>query len=519
MYSLFINIYIISLNSILNSILNLNKYNHINIKGMSDAIGLFIFRKDLRLTDNLGLIKLSHHCKYIIPIFILDNNQIDINEYNQFYRSNNAIQFMLESIIDLNQQLKNKLNIFKGEPKIILDYLIQNLLKLDKKCILKVGFNLDYTKYALLRDKSIIKLCKKHKIDVITEENDITLIKIEDLLKSNKEPYMMYSSFYKNAILSNVNKPKEFSFTKFIKLQKIKKYIYNISDFNKLYNYNNNIIYHGGRSIILSQLNHKEDVYIKYTKYRNLLNFKTFLMSAYLNFGCISIREIYHTIMNNKNISKIIKNELTKQLFWRDYFTCILRYTPNANNYNHFIDPRFDKIKWPNEKKLWVPLMESRTGFLIIDAGMNELKTTGYINNRMRLLLATFWIKYLLINPLHLKYGAISGFSLFLIDCNTSQNKLNHQWFLDLDISGRRYHKKNCHSLSGRFMRIDNEIIKKVDSNCEYIKKWLPVFKNIPNKDIYKWNQDLYIQYNIHYPPMFDWEKQYSEYCKLFKNI
>ena len=150
---------------------------------------------------------------------------------------------------------------------------------------------------------------------------------------------------------------------------------------------------------------------------------------------------------------------------------------------------------------------------------MKELIKTGYIGNRIRLLLATFWIKYLLIDPLHPKYGSQVGFSYYLVDCNTSQNKLNHQWFIDLDLSGRRFSKKGCNSLTGRMMRIDNLVIKKFDPDCEYIKKWLPELKNIPNKDLYKWNEEIQKKYKIHYKPIFNWEEQYKKYCDLYKNI
>ena len=139
--------------------------------------------------------------------------------------------------------------------------------------------------------------------------------------------------------------------------------------------------------------------------------------------------------------------------------------------------------------------MNSKTGFLIIDATMRELQETGYLGNRVRLILGTFWIKYLLIDPFHKEYGSQTGFSRFLVDCNTSQNKLNHQWLLELDLNGRRFAKRGCNSLSGRMMRVDNEIIKKFDNNCNYIKKWLPELKDIINKDLYKWNSE--IQKNI----------------------
>jgi len=451
-------------------------------------IGIFIFRKDLRLTDNLGLINLSNVCSQIIPIFILDNNQINKTEDNKYYRSNNAIQFMCESIIDLNQQLNNKLNLYKGDPIIVLNKIINTIYNNYDEII--ISYNMDYTKYALLRDNEINNIIEKYnKIKLLKEENDISLIPFPNMIKSDNTPYMVFGAFYKNAIKINVNNIIQNKFKKYIKLDNITNISYNINKLDKLYIKNNYIAQHGGRTIALAKINNK-DIYKNYSNNRDLLTFKTYEISAALNFGCLSVREFYHIIKYNITIKK--------QLYWRDFYSCILRYSPNANSYNKFIDSRFNTVKWENSYKYWELLINSQTGYLIIDAAMRELIKTGYIGNRTRLLLGTFWIKYLLINPLHSKYGSQVGFSYYLVDCNTSQNKLNHQWFTDLDLSGRRFSKKGCNPLTGRMMRIDNEVIKKFDPNCEYIKKWLPELKNIPNKELYKWDENIQKKYNIY---------------------
>lgn len=471
---------------------------------MINKLGIFIFRKDFRLYDNLALIELSKNCDNILPIFIFDNYQIDITDHNKYYRSNNAIQFLCESLIDLNKQLDNKLMFFKGEPIKILEKIIK---KLKSNNNLIFGFNLDFTKYAIKRDNDIIKLLKYNKIELITCDHDHTLIPFENMIKKDKSAYMVYGSFYKNAIKTKVNNSIKNNFKKYIKNNNLDFNRISINDFKKLYKENKNIAQHGGRSIALKKINNLS-VYKNYSKNRDYLDFNTYQVSAALNFGCVSIREFYHIIKKNIDIKK--------QLYWRDYYTCILRYIPNANSYSLMIDPRFNKVKWTNIFKYWNKLMESKTGFLIVDAGMRELIKTGYIGNRVRLILGTFWIKYLLINPLHSKYGSQVGFSRFLVDCNTSQNKLNHQWFTDLDLSGRRFSKHGCNSLTGRMMRIDNEVIKKFDADCNYIKTWLPELKDIPNKDLYKWDEKIQKKYNIHYAPIFNWEEQYLKYCKLF---
>jgi deoxyribodipyrimidine photo-lyase len=475
---------------------------------INNNLGIFIFRKDLRLYDNLGLIELSKKCKYILPIFIFDDYQVNITETNQYYRSNNAIQFMCESLIDLNKQLNNKLILFKGSPIIILENIFKLLLTKYNNIIL--AFNLDYTQYALKRDLLIKNLCTEYNIPLLNIEHDHTLIPFNKMIKNNGLAYMVYGSFYKNAIKTKVNEPIKCNFTNFIRIKELNNLEYKIQNLSKLYKENQYIAQHGGRAIALKKIiNH--DIYIHYKDKRDLLTFNTYQVSAALNFGCISIREFYNIIKSNI--------EIRKQLYWRDFYTCILRYIPNANSYNKMINNRFNLVKWPNNEKNWKLMMESKTGYLIIDAAMKELIQTGYIGNRVRLILATFWIKYLLINPLHSKYGSQVGFSRYLVDCNTSQNKLNHQWFTDLDLPGRRFAKRGCNSLTGRMMRIDNEVIKKFDPECKYIKKWLPELANVPNKDLYKWNLEIQKKYKLHVSPIFDWQNQYKKYCNLFKNI
>ena len=474
---------------------------------MQNKIGIFIFRKDLRLNDNIGLIKLSKKCKIIYPIFILDEYQIELQNHNKYYYSNNAIQFMCESLVDLNKQLDNKLNLFKGDYRIVLEYIIKKMKEEYTNDNIILGYNKDFTQYALKRDKYTNDILKNNNIEILDEENDISLIHFNKMVKSDGMAYTVYGAFYKNAIKTDIKYPIKNNYNKYGLLTKLTNHRYKIKDLDNLYDYNKDLAQEGGRNIALKKIKNKI-VYNNYKTKRDSLDFNTYQISASLNFGCISIREMYFIVKHN--------TEITKQLYWRDYYLCIIRYIPNANSYTKFIDDRYDDLNWENSHKNWKLLMESKTGFLIIDAAMRELQKTGYIGNRVRLILGTFWIKYLLISPFHKEYGSQTGFSRFLVDCNASQNKLNHQWLLELDLNGRRFAKRGCNSLSGRMMRVDNEMIKKFDPECNYIKKWIPELEQIPKKDLYKWNEDIQKKYDIHVAPIFDWETQYKKYCKLF---
>jgi deoxyribodipyrimidine photo-lyase len=151
---------------------------------------------------------------------------------------------------------------------------------------------------------------------------------------------------------------------------------------------------------------------------------------------------------------------------------------------------------------------------------MNQMKTTGFMHNRARMLVVIFWSKYLLINPLHPKYGSQVGFSRLLVDAiGPSQNLMNHRWAIDFDFPGKKYSAPGA-PLSGRPMNINNEMIKKWDPTCEYIKQWLPHLKDISNKELFKWNETLVSQYdNIHPGPMFNAKEKYQEWVNICKKV
>ena len=183
------------------------------------------------------------------------------------------------------------------------------------------------------------------------------------------------------------------------------------------------------------------------------------------------------------------------------------------------MDSRYDEIKWSNNKKLWQKLINAETGFLIIDAAMNEMKTTGVMHNRARMIVGMFWTKYLHINIFHPKYGSQVGYSKYLVDAvGPSQNKLNHQWITEFDYPGKKY-APSTSKIAGRPMDPSNRMIHKFDPDCEYIKKWLPHLAEIPNNELVKWNQVIADKYdNIHPAPMFDHKIKYKEWIELCIN-
>ena len=486
-------------------------------------LGIFIFRRDCRLDDNLGLNLLAQQVDQILPLFILDSNQIVQTKKNSNYFSSNAVQFVCESIKDLDQDLKSshgsKLFLLYGTPWEVIAQLLTRLNKSHKEII--VGFNTDFSSYSEKRDHAIRQVCSHLDIPILESPDDYTLLPIDQLAKSDGTGFKQFGAFYTNTSKVQPAKPISLpSGTKFVsssfesQLFKQLKPTYKISNLQEFYEPNESIAQHGGRTPGLKRLGQIK----KFTQYnvkRDMLAYSTTGLSAALNMGCLSIREVYWRIKEKLGL----KSQLVKQLYWRDFYLSAIIYLPEARSYSHVMDERYEKISWPDGSTVrsnWKAMMNGQTGFLLIDAGMQEMKTTGFLHNRLRMILGVFWTKYLHIHILNPKYGSQAGYSSMLVDAiGPSQNKMNHHWILDFDYPGKKFSAPGA-PLSGRPMRIDNSMIKRWDPDCIYIKKWLPHLESVPNKELYKWNGTYS---DAHPGPIFDPKTQYSEWINLCKGI
>ena len=331
---------------------------------------IFIFRRDIRLYDNTGLNYATNNLENVISIFIFTPEQI--TDKNKF-KSNNAIQFMIESLKDLDEDLKkykSKLHIFQGDN-------IKVLKKISKEIeIENIVFNMDYTPYAIKRDKEIETFCKKENINCVKIE-DYLLDKVGTFLKKNGEPYTVYTPFKNNFLKFKINKPDR---SRPKNLTKVK---LNEDGYIK-YEINKNILVNGGREFGLKQLNKIKHLK-KYNDTRNTVSLSTSLLSAYIKFGCISIREVYW-----KMVEELGKNNgLVAQLIWREFYFYIAYYFPFVLKGKNYIE-KYDKVKWTTAKTNFNKWTKGQTGYPIVDAGMIELNTTGYMHNRSRLITSNF---------------------------------------------------------------------------------------------------------------------------------
>jgi deoxyribodipyrimidine photo-lyase len=452
--------------------------------------GLFIFRRDLRIIDNNGLNYLSEHCKNIYAIFIFTPEQV--GKENK-YKSDNSVQFMIESLENLSDEIKNKggrLYTFYGDNEKIIHNCIKSF------DINLVVFNLDITPYAIKRDNEIIKLCKKNNIHS-HYGNDYYLHTPGTITTGNGNPYQKFTPYYITASKIKVDPPSRAKHIPFKTSNiNIPNKISLDEAMNKFTNINEDILVHGGRNEALKQLIKASKTQSNYTKTHNDLDKQTTQLSAYIKFGCISIREVYKTLKSKKDI--------IRQLYWRDFYANILHEFPHV--LGHSMKPNYDKIKWNHNYNFFDKWCKGNTGFPIVDAGMRQLNTTGYMHNRARLVVASFLIKILLIDW---RKGE-KYFATKLTDYDPASNNLNWQWCASSAVDSQPY------------FRIFNPWLQteSYDHDCKYIKIWIPELKDVPNKDILKWDT-MYSEYkNIHYPkPIVDYQEQKEKALKIYKSI
>ena len=450
---------------------------------------IFIFRRDFRIYDNKGLNEAMNNLENIIPIFIFTPEQI--TNKNKF-KSDNAIQFMIESLKDLDEDLKkykSKLHIFQGDNITILGKIL-NKIDIDN-----IIFNMDYTPYAVKRDKEIQNFCKKEKINCLIYE-DYLLDKIGTFLKKDGDPYTVYTPFKNNVLKNKINKPDKSRPKNLTKVKLDEKSYIN-------YSINYNILVNGGREKGLKQLN-KIKNQKKYNDNRNTVSINTTLLSAYIKFGCISIREVYWKML--EELGK--NNGLLAQLVWREFYFYITYYYPFVLKGKNFIE-KYDNIKWVQSKINFNKWKEGKTGYPIVDAGMIELNTTGYMHNRSRLITSNFLNRML---GYHWKVGE-KYYATQLTDYDPSVNNGNWQWIASTGVDPNPY-----------FQRLFNPILqsKKYDPDAEYIKKWLPQLKDIPAEDLHNWENN-YVNYNLkdlnYVKPIVEYKKAREMSINMYKNI
>lgn len=445
---------------------------------------LFIFRRSLRLADNTGLLEALKQSKHVLSICIFTPEQLAKNKY----KSNNCVQFMIESLQALDGELRKKgsrLRYFYGDPAKV----VQKICK--AKHIEAVFVNRDYTPYAIKRDKSIARVCKAQGIDFCAYE-DILLHPIGSIVSAGGTPYQKYTPYLRNAARKHIEKPKQNRYANYASSRDVYPGEYK-KDIHSFYTANDEVCVRGGRREgmkILKNIRSFRD----YDANRNNLWYQTTRLAAYIKFGCVSIRECYQAF------KKINSKELLRQLFWRDFYYNIAFSFPHV--FGKPLKERYTRMVW--SKRSFRKWKEGMTGFPLVDACMRELVATGCMHNRGRLVTSNFLIKVLGVDW---RKGE-AFFAQHLIDYDPSVNNGNWQW------------SASCGADSQPYFRVFNPWIqsKKYDPQAVYIKTWVPELEDVPARDIHTWYKahEMYAGYP---KPMVAYADAKQHVLKIFKAL
>jgi len=405
------------------------------------AVSIFWFRRDLRLEDNAGLYHALKSGTPVLPVFIFDRNILDDLEN----KADRRVEFIYEALAALREQLKEMgsvLEIRYGRPaetfrQLLADYDVS-----------AVYTNSDYEPYATERDQEIKQLLApeipfhSYKDQVIFEKNEV--------LKDNGSPYTVYTPYSRKwkALLND----------------------FYLSSYPTK-NYYRNFLVH--RPLALPSLSSigfrkagepfpaialKADLLKKYKDQRDYPGIHgTTHLGLHLRFGTVSIRTLARR-------SAELSDTFLGELIWREFYQMILWHFPKVGKGKAF-KPAYDHIKWRNNETEFEKWCAGQTGYPLVDAGMRELNTSGFMHNRVRMVVASFLAKHLLIDW---RWGE-AYFAEKLLDFDLAANNGNWQW------------AAGCGCDAAPYFRVFNPTLqaKRFDPDLHYIRRWVPEWEEL----------------------------------------
>ena len=408
---------------------------------MRPVVNIFWFRRDLRLHDNAGLFHALKDGKPVLPVFIFDRNILDELEEKKDRR----VEFIHLALQDIQHQLvklSTTLDVRYGTPVKIFTALLQEYT------VEKVFTNHDYEPYAKERDTGIEKLLQAKGTGFYSFKDQVILEK-DEVLKDDGKPYTIFTPYSRKwkSILTEYH----------LKSYANKKYFRNfykqpereIISLEKM----------GFQPVgqLFPDKEWKGQIIRNYKEQRDIPAINgTSRLSVHLRFGTISIRAL-------AGEAGALNETFLNELIWRDFYHMILWHFPHV--VENAFKPVYDNIKWRNNEKEYDAWCTGQTGYPIVDAGMRELNETGFMHNRVRMIVASFLTKHLLIDW---RWGE-AYFAKKLLDYDLAANNGGWQWAAGSGCDAAPY------------FRIFNPYIqtKKFDPELKYIRKWVPESEEI----------------------------------------
>ncbi len=405
------------------------------------AVSIFWFRRDLRIQDNRGFFEALQIGIPVQPIFIFDTNILNDLED----KADRRVEFIHQTLIQLHAELNQVgagLDVRMGEPVKIFSDLVSDY------AVKHVFANHDYEPYALQRDAEVMTFLEKQGVSFHTFKDQVLLEK-QEVVKDDGKPYTVFTPYSRRwkATLQKEHLqsyPSEKLLAACATFQR--------ADFPSLTS-----IGFSAAGISFPSAAWQPDTIKKYKERRDLPAVKgTTQLGLHLRFGTISIRALARQA---GSLNETFLNEL----IWRDFYHMILWHFPHVVG-NSF-KPAYDAIQWRNNLDEFQAWCDGQTGYPIVDAGMRELNTTGYMHNRVRMIVASFLTKHLLIDW---RWGE-AYFAKKLLDFDLAANNGGWQWAAGSGCDAAPY------------FRVFNPYLQtqKFDPSLEYVRRWVPEFEEL----------------------------------------
>lgn len=396
-------------------------------------ITVFWFRRDLRLDDNRGLNEALKSGYPVLPLFIFDEH---ITRY--LPPDDARVSFIYQRLEMLQWELSkhnSALAIKKGEPFSVWQVLMRSF------SIKAVYANHDYEPYAIDRDSQVQRLFGENGIPFFTYKDQVIFEKNE-ILKADGEPYTVFTAF-KNKWISQFNLQSDcHDFTNKNLSGNFLKQTFPFPSPEELGFWKSKIAVPGF-------IPENMDNYEQFRDYPWMD--KTSHIGPHLRFGTVSIREIVKSAFSKNNA-------FLNELIWREFFMMILYHFPFV--VNRSFRPQYDRIEWLNKEEDFEKWKQGKTGYPLVDAGMRQLNETGFMHNRVRMVVASFLCKHLLIDW---RWGE-AWFAEKLLDYELSSNNGNWQWAAGTGCDAAPYFRIFSPSAQ----------LNKFDPGMKYVAKWVP---------------------------------------------
>ncbi|SMF48577.1 deoxyribodipyrimidine photo-lyase type I [Alteromonadaceae bacterium Bs31] len=468
---------------------------------MTKPLAIHWFRQDLRLSDNPSLLAASK-AGNVLPIYILDDDNAGE------YKMGGASRWWLHhSLNALNKSLKGNLRVYRGDAQAILCKLVEQ----NPNCSL--SWNRCYEPWRIARDKSIKQALEQAGVEA-QSYNGSLLWEPWQVLKKDGTPYKVFTPYYRRGCLS-ATAPREPLAKPRIRYAEGDFQALTIDELHLLPTVAWDVQLNGhwkiGEAPAQARLRQFIDEGLAdYKEGRNYPAKKNVSqLSPHLHWGEISPNQVWYDVQRSG--SGVNEDCLLSELGWREFSYALLYHFPNLPEKN--LQKKFDAFPWRNNKKKLARWQQGMTGYPIVDAGMRELWQTGYMHNRVRMIVGSFLVKNLL---LHWHHGK-NWFWDCLVDADLASNSASWQW-----IGG-------CGADAAPYFRVFNPISQgeKFDHSGAYTRHFVPELSALPDKYLYRpWEAPeavldaAGIELGVTYPlPVVDVKLSREQALEAFKAI